>query len=223
MSGCILVAVGVQLMPPNLQTHFAPPKPLAEWLTPSVAGWVSKDEAIANTPEMKAKVGELLNYTDSVFRIYQKGGRQLAVYLAYWRPGQMDPRLVAAHSPDVCWAETGWKHAAPAAEWRVEVSDVHTLGSGQLREFDNQGQTQHVVFWHFVGGRPSGLVERYVRGQSFWTWDQIIKNPRAPKYEQWFVRISSNEPLDQLAGDPLWEALITQLAPIASIQQPTGR
>ena len=99
--------------------------------------------------------------------------------------------------------------------WDVRSQRGASLGVGQLRVFENQGQKQHVVFWHCVGGRPSGLVERFVKGEAIFSLDQFFRNPRAPVYEQWFVRLSSNEPLELLAGEPLWEGLIDQLAPIA--------
>ncbi len=211
----VVSAIGLQMLPPNLQTHFAPPKALVNWLPQAPVGWSAVDVPIADTPEMKARVGELLNYTDAVFRIYTRGGRQVSVYIAYWAPGRMEPRLVAAHSPDVCWGESGWRHVAEPSVWDVRSKGGASLGLGQLRAFENQGQKQHVVFWHCVGGRPSGLVDRFVKGEAIFTLDQFLRNPRAPKYEQWFVRLSSNEPLEQLGGEPLWEALIEQLAPIA--------
>jgi len=72
-------------------------------------GWTVEYKPIADTPEMKAKVDELLNYDDAVYAVYSKGLQRISVYIAYWTPGKMSQRLVAAHTPDVCWVGAGWR------------------------------------------------------------------------------------------------------------------
>ena len=73
----LLIATLFAVMPRNLQTYYAPDKPLAEWLPGSGNGWLATDRPIADSPEMKEAVDELLGFTDGIFRVYEKGGRQL--------------------------------------------------------------------------------------------------------------------------------------------------
>jgi hypothetical protein len=72
-------------------------------------GWTVEYKPIADTPEMKKAVAELLNYDDAVYAVYSNGTRHLSVYIAYWTPGKMAQRLVAGHTPDVCWVGAGWR------------------------------------------------------------------------------------------------------------------
>ena len=82
---------------------------LADLLPPAPPGWTRKEQPIADSPEMRQKVDELLSYDDGIFYVYTSGPLRLSVYVAYWQPGKMSARLVAGHTPDVCWVGAGWK------------------------------------------------------------------------------------------------------------------
>jgi hypothetical protein len=216
LAAALLVAAIVMiLLPPNLQIYYAPKTSLSEWLPAAAGGWTYEDKPIAETPEMKESVSELLNFSDGVLRVYQKGNRQLAVYIAYWQPGLMDPRLVAVHSPDVCWVGAGWKSVGGALRADALNRAGKGLRAGELRTFEAGGQHQNVLFWHFVGGKPSGYMGRSASAKSFWSWDTILRNPRAPRFEQWFVRISTSGKLADFEGEPLWDELLAKLAQIS--------
>lgn len=59
---------------------------------------------------MRKAVGELLNYSQGLHWDYLgPNGQRLSVYLAYWSADKMSSRLVAGHTPDVCWVAGGWK------------------------------------------------------------------------------------------------------------------
>lgn len=218
--GLLLIAALAVAVPPRLETFYAPPTSLSEWLPPAPAGWTSMDKPIAESEEVRQAVDELLNFSDGVFRVYRKNERELSVYIAYWEPGKMDPRLVAVHSPDVCWVAGGWAMATAPEHWAPRSSAGNSLGLGELRTFAHSGNTQNVVFWHLVGGLPSGFMGRTVRGGSFWSWEKIMMNPRAIRREQWFIRLSTNGRLTDFEADPLWNALIDQLS-LAAKSQPT--
>jgi hypothetical protein len=94
------------LPPPTLT------QPLTSVIPDQIPGWVVKDLPIAETEEMKKAVDEILNYDDAVYRNYNQGQTTISVYVAYWKPGKMSPRLIAAHTPDVCWVNNGWKCTA---------------------------------------------------------------------------------------------------------------
>lgn len=74
-----------------------------------IPGWSMQYLPIADTPEVQAKVNELLNYDDAVYAVYTKGTERVSIYIAYWTPGKMSQRLIAGHTPDVCWVGSGWK------------------------------------------------------------------------------------------------------------------
>ena len=211
----LALAILVILLPANLQVYYAPKTALSTWLPGAYAGWTYGDDPIAETPEIKEAVSELLNLSDGVLRVYKKGNRQLSVYIAYWQPGIMDPRLVAVHSPDVCWVGAGWKSVGGVHRADAINGAGKGLEAGELRTFEASGQTQNVLFWHFVGGRPSGYMGRSATAKSFWSWDTIIRNPRAPRFEQWFVRISTPGKLSDFEGDPLWDELLGRLSQIS--------
>lgn len=108
LTGLALVLLGTRPPPPrtfqgSVKDLLPDPELVAR------AGWKVDFQPIADTPEMKAKVDELLNYDDAVFTVYTKGSERLSVYIAYWAPGKMSHRLVAGHTPDVCWVGAGWR------------------------------------------------------------------------------------------------------------------
>lgn len=125
-----------------------------------------KEKPIAESAEMKEAVAELLNFDDGVFVDYTQGITRLSVYIAYWQPGRMSHRLIAGHTPDVCWVGGGWKkvHAgsttasAVTAAYdaqlnlllSVATTQAHAIPTGEGRTFTEQGTTKHVWFWHLV-------------------------------------------------------------------------
>ncbi len=172
------------------------PPPLAETISASTAGWTAEDMAIAETEEMKRAVGELLNFDDAIFRSYRKGGWQFDVYAAYWRPGKMSERLVAGHSPDVCWVAAGWKplsREAPAERnWAAEGAQYRVFG-------DNAGRPRNVVFWHVSGGRA---VDYGGGVPPWWTiFSDLKTHGLKQRRSQYFVRVSANVPWDELVAD----------------------
>ncbi len=172
------------------------PPPIAETIVSQAGHWIAEDLPIAETEEMKRAVGELLNFDDAVFRSYRKGGWQFDVYAAYWRPGKMSERLVAGHSPDVCWVAAGWKplpREAPADQnWAASGAQYRIFG-------DNAGRPRHVVFWHVSGGES---VDYGGGVPPWWTiFSDLKKHGFNQRRSQYFVRVSSNVAWDELATD----------------------
>jgi hypothetical protein len=163
----LLFAVGLLLAPLGLQfaarrvdaEKVALPggKALAGILPRTLAGFDAHDEPIAATDEMKRAVGELLNFSDAAYRIYQAPGRRMSVYVAWWEAGRMSPRLVAAHTPDVCWPVVGWTRS-PERErnlYRLGVALAQeAFAPAEMRVFVTSEKPEYVVFWHRVGSDP---------------------------------------------------------------------
>ncbi len=192
----------------------SPRQPLSESLPKNLAGIAGQDEAIATTEEMKKKVGELLNYDDALFRVYSLPPYRISVYVAYWSSGKMSPRLVAAHTPDVCWPGNGWKRESVAETARQSALKAFKdwgFLSAEIRTFTMQGRPEYVVFWHKVGATVESYGNEYA--PPWWAmFGEVFRYGLHMRKEQLFVRVSSDAPIEQiLARDelaPLREALL---------------
>ncbi|MBC8009323.1 MAG: exosortase-associated EpsI family protein [Burkholderiales bacterium] len=197
---------------------------LSELLPPAPAGWTKKEKPIADSPEMQEAVGEILNFDDGVFVDYTStAGERLSVYIAYWTPGKMSHRLVAVHTPDVCWVGGGWKktessrlesftlpQVSSASSPQVSPSPFLQIPPGEDRVFTAQGTPEYVWFWHIVGnesksygtgGAPpwySALTDLFAKGVN-------------QREEQFFIRVSSNTALQPFMSGPTLPAILTSL------------
>lgn len=170
---------------------------LIDVLPDAPPGWTRTLRPIADTPEMQKAVGEMLNYDDGVFVDYTRGTDRLSVYIAYWTPGRMSHRLVAGHTPDICWVSAGWQCQARGET----VPQVSTLSlqdfPAEGRTFIARGITEYVWFWHIVGGRPISY------GPQTPPWYASLADMVAKGFnqreEQFFIRLSAPRPLDDPA------------------------
>lgn len=160
-----------------------------------VPGWQVTHAPIAETPEMRKRVLDILDYDDAIYVIYTKGDIRVAVYLAYWKPGRVSVRSVARHTPDVCWTLAGWNCIMREELDAVAIGD-RPIGHTESRSFKMLGQTEHVAFWHLAGDevvsfRTGGRPPWYAAIGEFARWGNQFKQ------EQFFLRISSNRPLPE--------------------------
>jgi hypothetical protein len=160
-----------------------------------VSGWKVDRQAVANTTEMKRAVAELLDYDAGSFVVYSKADLRISIYAAYWRSGKISPRLIASHTPDVCWVSSGW-----ACQMTGSV-DLETSKGRNLRVKHRvftapNGSAEHVVFCHVVGGRARDYSQH---GEPVWyaLLSEIRRNGLELREEQLFFRISSNQPLNE--------------------------
>lgn len=168
---------------------------LHDLLPPAPVGWTRKEKPIADTPEMKQAVGELLNFSDGVFVDYLgPAGERLSVYMAYWVPGKMSHRLVAGHTPDVCWVNGGWKKAETGRTPAFRIGDT-SVPAGESRVFTAHGAQEYVWYWHLVGDESKS----YSAGQEPPWWAALADmrdKGLAQRDEQFFIRLSSDSPLE---------------------------
>jgi len=190
-------------------THSDRPAPdLAAILAGSHDGWVATPSNELSQFTAQLQTDRLAQTTYK--RPTARGPLEITVYLAYWPVGQAPVSFVAAHTPDACWPSSGWL-MRPQGSPRVALSiGQHELEEAEYRLF-NQGEfVQHVWYWHLYDGRvihPEG-----------------VRSPRqllmmALKYgfhregEQLFVRVSSNQPWETIATEPLLQEIFARLAP----------
>jgi hypothetical protein len=182
---------------------------VATVLPPMLGEVLGRDEPIASTEELRKAVANLLNFDDGGYRIYALPQGRISIYVAWWRVGRMSPRLVAAHTPDVCWPANGWvrdrsaevKQGALREELRAKG-----FAEGEHRVFTMNGKPEYVVFWHKVGHEILSYKTGYA--PPWWAWlDELWRGGLNLKQEQIFVRISSDKPLDTLFADREMEPL----------------
>lgn len=199
---------------------------LRDLLPPPPPGWTIKDKPIADSPELKEAVAEILNFDDGVFVDYTQGTTRLSVYIAYWRPGRMSHRLVAAHTPDVCWVNGGWKKelAGPtppltiAEDGSVKLflntanhgAPPREIPAGEARIFSAHGNPEHVWFWHLVGQESKSYSSGGAPPWYASIMDLFTKGLNQ-RDEQFFIRLSSNVPLQELQKEPVLPVVLGHL------------
>jgi hypothetical protein len=212
LAAILLMAVGVQFYPQQEAQVVEREGELADFLPRVVPGWRSEDRPIAETELVQDAVDEILNYDDALLRFYEQGQRHFSVYVAYWTPGKMSHRLIAGHTPDVCWVGAGW-----VCEYR-DFSHFRSLrgqplAEAQYRIFETRGNVQHVLYWHISGGElisyrtgttpPVTAILRDI-------WQKGLNQ----RQEQYFIRVSSNVPFDEIWHDQGFEEVMAALLPL---------
>ena len=142
------------------------------------------------------------------------GGGRVSIYIAYWRAGKMASRLVAGHTPDVCWVNNGWKRIA-AEQVTAWGREDRIIPSAEVRAFEIRGQTEHVVFWHLSGGESvsygtMGSAPWYAVITDLWA-KGLDQNP-----EQFFFRVSAPVPLDEQALQMVVDPIVSQILAVSN-------
>ena len=213
MAAVLLVAVGLQIYAARRSVSEAVVvRPLKEQLPRDVSGWTVEEQGIAETAEMKRAVGELLNFDDAIFLSYRRGGRQFDVYAAYWRPGKMSQRLVAGHTPDVCWVGAGWRKVSIRSQQAGTENPTWPAAGGEFRVFDDpRGARRWVAFWHRAGNRPVSYGDGDGPPPWWAVFSDLAENGLDQKKSQYFVRVSANVPWEQLTAEAGFETVMAEI------------
>lgn len=184
--------------------------PLSELLPNGGAGWQAEDLPLGDTEMLSDRIEQELRYDEMLFRNYSNGPRQFAVYVAYWRPGKITPRDVEFHTPDRCWIHAGWSRQAHDMHYQLGGASAG-LKAGQWRVFDAPGTpAQEVVFWHVVDGEVDNYSD--LQGPSDWEiLGSLFSYGVKMKREQYFIRVSSAEPMSQLMQDAFFRSVMDAL------------
>jgi len=192
----------------------ARPVNLAAALPAQLAGWQGRDEPLGPNETVTNAVERTLNYDDFVNRVFSKNGTTLGIYVAYWTAGRMPLQKVASHTPDRCWTENGWHCAAMRQGENVAAGAVR-LRAAQWRLFHPPGQpdrNEYVLYWHLVGTQLYDYGDRFnARPDLVKWWRDTLAYATAGSEAQYFIRVTSNEPFEKLAGDAGWEQLLAAL------------
>lgn len=183
----------------------------------SASGYIPhEDIPVAESEEMKRAVREMLNYDDAVYRKFFLKDHVLYIYISYWRPGKFHPRLVSIHTPDVCWTANGLNIVKANNRYHLYLGAFRS-SPGCFREFVGGAGSHFVVYWHIVGGELSRYVHS-LQKQSNAAADGILTDLFSPVGEQFFIRVSSDSPLDFLEQDPQASSILCFLSPILRVQ-----
>jgi hypothetical protein len=201
----------------------ARPVGLAVAIPSALTGWMGHDEPLGPSEFIKSEVEKTLNYDDVVNRLHRKGEHTVSVYAAYWSAGRMPVQKVASHTPDRCWSENGWICDQLRSNEPV-VSGGLVLRPANWRLFLTPGATrdrQYVLYWHLVGNElydyGDGLNRR--PNPIKW-WRDTVHYAVKGSASQYFIRLTSNRPFEELRGDPGWEEVLGALAKLGLGAQP---
>lgn len=219
----LLGALALQLMPKR-EERPGKGRHLRAALPRELIGWRGRDVPLGPTEAATGTVEKTLRFDDFYFREFSSRGHTVSLYVAYWGPGKMPTQLVASHTPDRCWVENGWSCDDIKHDVRLTSREAG-LAPGEWRLFSAPaGQKLAVVFWHRVGDEFYAYGERVNRVPSVWGWwrdaaKQVLGSPG----EQYFVRLTSDQPFETLADDPGWQQLTTALGQLGLGQPKAGR
>lgn len=176
-------------------------------------GWEGEDTELASTERLQEISEDVLNFNDHLYRTYRKGSKMFSIYAAYWEPLQMPVRQVGSHTPDVCWVRAGWEMHNPKDKVVLKDQQGRKLKPALYREYTVNGDNrQYVYFWHLVGNEV--FFSDNKPGQ--WDRTQIItdffKFGMNQKREQYFVRLQTDKPFEQIWEDPGFQAVFESLA-----------
>ncbi len=207
----LLAATGLQYYQESKQVEPPTHLPLRQALPLAPSGWEGRDLPLADTEETKNAVESILQFDDYFSRSYRKGAMEVTLYVAYWRPDRMPPRIVGRHTPDRCWILNGWN-----CEFRQ--SAVPLVGtSGPLKPaetgifaFKNQARL-HVLFWHLVGGRAYAYGPEAQNIVVLAPIKDLLTFGLNQRKEQFFIRLACNVPFEQVWSDPGFKVLLSKL------------
>lgn len=212
----LLAAVALQFVRPREPAGAAAqPIDLKGRLPAQLAGWSASDEPLGPNETARGAIARELNFDDYAYRLYRRDGVTLGLYAAYWAPDRMPVQKVASHTPDRCWIENGWTCLDRRFAEKIAVADAR-LQPAQWRIFrapGRDGGTQHVLYWHLVGGQPHDYGGRLATSPGLvgW-WRDAVGYALAGSREQLFVRVTSSVPFERLHGEPGWKTLVEALA-----------
>jgi hypothetical protein len=202
----LVIAASIALQGTHLFRETARPRDirLAEAVPLSLPGWVGEDVPLGPNEFQATEVEKVLNYDQIINREYRRDGAMFGVYVAYWGPGKMPARFVASHTPDRCWTENGW-HCVEMRFKQVKEFEGVSLQPAEWRLFDppNGGRQTYVIYWHLVDGRTYDYGERFnaVPDPVRW-WKDAAQQVLLGSREQFFIRLTSSEPIEHIWSDP---------------------
>lgn len=182
-------------------------RPLKTLVPASLPGWQVRDEPIGATEGVTVTALKILDCDEVVYRSYTSGDKSFSIYIAGWDAGKRDWPDVALHTPDICWQGSGWRCLRGVSQFQLLAGDIRLEG-GQWREFQEpSGGRVEVVFWHYLNGTPL----EYSPYHRFSGIREALRHVGESRGVQYFVRVSSATPMDELVSLPAFQIALSKL------------
>jgi hypothetical protein len=212
----LLAALGLRayfsLVPPPESTMH---EKLADIVPSDLPGWKIKDMDMAESPESSARITDFLNFDDALFRVFQKGETFVGLYIAYWTPGKASYRWAGAHTPDTCWVQNGWTRKE--REYSVPFGSAKAqFQPAEYGVYEKDGSAQNVYFWHLVGGQAFSYKQQGGHNILAALID-IKQHGLNLRQEQFFIRLSSNQGLEELKNTPGFNQILESMTHIGLV------
>jgi hypothetical protein len=211
IAACALLLMGAMLVQWLWSNRTLPGKGmhLQGALPQEIGGWTGHAALLGTTEAAEGAVEKILNFDDVYFREFRSGKGVLSLYIAYWNPGKIPTQLVASHTPDRCWSSAGWE----CREMRHNVS-LPGLKPGAWRDFAAPGSGRlDVIFWHVIGDGLYDYGERFTRvPHPMKWWRDVVKQIVTPPKEQYFIRLTSDRPFEEIQDDAGFQEVLAALA-----------
>lgn len=192
----------------------SPPRPapsLAGIIPTELPGWTGRELPLGETEELKNQVAATLRFDEHVSRLFTRGGVMVTLYAAYWRPDKVPPRAVGVHTPDTCWIQNGWTRLDRTSSVPLSIGPGLPLKPAEFGVYSLRGNTQHVYFWHLVGGQAYSYEQDGLHSLVA-PFQDMVSFGLEQKQEQLFVRLASNVPFPEIWNDPGLATLLSSLA-----------
>jgi len=187
---------------------------LAELVPTALAGWSGQDVPLGATEYLAGEAKKTLDYDDMVNREYVRGTVTFGVYVAYWTPGKVPYQVVAVHTPDCCWISNGWE----CLDMRFQQREAFSGGALKPAEWrlfkpPDGGPPTYVLFWQLVDGRLFDYGRRFnaITSPSM-QWKVKEQQLLHGNGEQYFIRLTSSVPFEDLSSDPGFDEVLASLA-----------
>ncbi|MBA3848987.1 MAG: hypothetical protein C0502_03200 [Opitutus sp.] len=203
--GGIFVFLSRSSSPPSAEVRI----PVASLLPAEAAGW-----QVASAPNLYRFSGILQTehlVERTYFRIADTRPVRINIYVAHWSAGAASVSLVASHTPDACWPGAGWQQEpAPDRQVRLDLAGA-ALPVAEHRIFRQTTSPQHVWFWHLYNGAVINYRDPYSIPALV---ELALRYGFRREGPQYFIRLSSNLPWEQLRDEPLVREIFANLGQV---------
>jgi hypothetical protein len=215
----LAAAILLQLIPHPTRTATVRGAALTEYFPQKMFGWLGEDRALAETEATTGAVTKILRYDEALLRTYRRNGLEFSLYVAYWKPGKMSSREIAAHTPDTCWPAAGWKRTFANLHF-IGLFGGTKLAPAQYREFESGSHHESMVYWHIVNGRPVVYNPDGVPSPLSMFHD-LLEFGLDQMGEQYFIRVSSPNGIKMLWPDEGFQEIVELILPLGPGGAPT--
>ena len=223
----VLMFVGLRashnLKPPKPEGHMAKIVPM------ECGKWVGADKPLGETEEVQRASENLLAVNEYLSRRYTSRDGEFTLYISYWAAGKESIARASTHMPDNCWVRNGWKNLKDKKSDgnRFELNG-RMLKPFYKREFELSGkngeiQNRKVAYWFVVDGKAYdfGSGETSIPSPTKYI-QNMIKQSRDGIPEQYFVRIDSRAPIDELFADKDFQKILEALGNLILFEDGEG-